>query len=208
MNIPLPLDEQGWSQVAVCRTPPELVELLGSLLIETEQAQAVTVDDWAKFRHACHHKLPAAHAEWIDTVPFLEVRKEALRQLREGQDRDLAALRDPELWTRRAVDGDYFVVEGDPEVALQERRRWFHVLRHRRGTADEIDATGKEAEGFDALMQEPPGGWDVHPMTWLADRGRDGVRGKQWYEPRYEPQPKEPERDKGKFARKGGPGRA
>jgi hypothetical protein len=95
VNVPLPQP----IEVASCRTVRDLVELLGSLLVETEEADAVTVDDWARFGADCHDRLPETHAEWIDTVPFAAVRAEAERQLRDGEPQAAAVIRNKYMRT-------------------------------------------------------------------------------------------------------------
>jgi hypothetical protein len=183
MNVPLPIDDQGRSEIAGFTTRRELVEYLGGLLQEANDWELATVDDWAVFRSHCHAVLPAAQAEWIEYVSFETVRAEARRQTDEGWDAGVAAVQDDERWALRAVDGEYAVQEADPDEA-REGRDWVRRLLFRRRRSVLVLDYEREQE-IARVMQEPRGGWDAYPGL-RSDRGSategkraSGNRGKQ-----------------------------
>jgi len=194
--VPLPVDDRGRSEIAVLSTRQELVEYLGGLLVEAggdkPEPRAVTIDDWAVFRSECRAaKLPVAHVEWIESVPFEDVRSEAIRQLDEGYGVGKAAVRDDATWGLRAVAGEYLVQEADPAVA-GEGRDWLRRLLFRRRRSAIMLQDAHTAD-IARLMQEPPLGWDAHPGLGQSDRGRadrgNRARDNRGKQPSSEPVP-------------------
>ena len=173
VRLPLPVQD-GWSLLAGCRSRREVVELLAALFLETDALETADQDDFATFRAECVLVLPPDESALVAATTLLEITLEAVRQLRDGRARDLAAVRDAKLWQHAAVEGHDEPVALPPAAVLAQRRERLRTLAVRGDQAEALDA--RVDASHDALMREPPGGWDAHPRFWPGDRRRDRRR--------------------------------
>ena len=195
MKLPVPVQD-GWSLLTGCDRRG-VVELLAALFLEGDLLESIDQGDFAKFRAECVRLLPRDESALVASTSLLEVTQEAVRQLKDGRDRDLAVVLDEKLWQVAAVEGSEQPVVQPAAAVLAQRRERLHVLVARRAQTDALD--DRVDVEHEALMREPPGGRDAHPAFWREDRGRDGKRGTR---PRHEPQLDEAARTDGKFAPK------